>query len=62
MLARALEVLKSWTYFERLSEQRAESSPNARVEPVAGRVETGAEDGEGEGEGAGEAGSSHEAQ
>ncbi|MBW2381996.1 MAG: S41 family peptidase [Deltaproteobacteria bacterium] len=61
MLDRALEVLKSWTYFERLSEQRAESSPNASAQPVAGSVETSAEDGEGEGEGAGEAGSSEEA-
>jgi carboxyl-terminal processing protease len=32
MLSRALEVLKSWTYFERLSERRAEGAPIAELE------------------------------
>ncbi len=32
MLARALEVLKSWIYFERLSERRAEADPTASAE------------------------------
>jgi carboxyl-terminal processing protease len=32
MLSRALEVLKSWTYFERLSEQRAEGGPSAALD------------------------------
>jgi len=39
MLSRALEVLKSWTYFERLSEQRAEGGPRAEFDAVEAPVE-----------------------
>jgi carboxyl-terminal processing protease len=35
LLERAVEVLKSWTYFERLSERRAEGRPSASMDAAA---------------------------